>query len=104
MSTKKPAATAAPKAARKPRSPSLTMAQKFDLLAFIKLSDPTLPDATLAAEASAKFGHAVTAQSVAGYRKQFGMASVKKPSAADLLAENAALKARIAELTGHGSV
>ena len=80
------------KKARKPKAPGMTMAQKFDLQAFVKDANPATPDGIVAKEASAKFGREVSQQTVAGYRKEFGLASVRMPTVAELMARVAELE------------
>jgi hypothetical protein len=87
---------AAKKPKSAPRFPAMTLAQKFDLMTEIKSADATKSDAALASELSTKFSRPVMQVTVAEYRKQFGLASVRKPSAAALEAHVAALKAQLA--------
>ena len=82
---------------RRPRVKSLTMSEKFDLMAFVKTANRLLPDRALAAQASEKFGRAVSTQSIAGYRKQFGIESVPVPTREQLQARIAQLEKLLEE-------
>lgn len=82
---------------RKPRVKSLTMSEKFDLMAFVKAANQSLPDRALAAQASEKFGRAVSTQTIVGYRKQFGIAAVPVPTREQLQARIAQLETRLEE-------
>ena len=84
---------------RKPRAKPLTMSERFDLMALVKSASTSLSDRALAAQASEKFGRAVSAQAIAGYRKQFGIASVPGPTREQLQARIAQLEKRLEELT-----
>lgn len=86
-----------PKAPRKPKVAALSMPQRFALMQMVKEASPTEPDSALAARASAHFGRAIQQQTVAEYRKQFGLASVRKPSPAALAAYVELLKERMGE-------
>lgn len=70
----------ATKRPRKPKVAPLSLAQRFDLMGMVKGASPTEPDSALAARASAHFGRAIQQQTIADYRKSFGLASVRKPS------------------------
>ena len=85
----KPQKTAKPRA---PRKDPMTMAQKFDLMTMVKGANPTTPDAALAVLATTALGRPVLQQTVAEYRKSFGLASVRKPSAAQMAARIAQLE------------
>ena len=101
MSTNKPATpkpAATPKA-RKPKGPSMSTAQKFDLLNMIRNAPASTPDATLAEQASAQFGRKIVALQVSKYRKEFGIASVGRPKAA---AMQAYVDVLTAALVSHG--
>lgn len=107
MATNSPAAkkTAAPaqaakpaKTPRKPKGPSLTMAQKYELLSAVKLSPTNVPDASLAESLSKYFGRKITSAQIKGYRAEFGIASVPKPTTGDLISRIAALEAENASL------
>ena len=84
---------------RKPRVKSLTMSEKFDLMALVKAASTSLSDRALAVQASAKIGRVVSAQTIAGYRKQFGIASVPVPTREQLQTRIAQLEKRLEELT-----
>jgi hypothetical protein len=66
--------------AKTPRAPSMTMAQRFELMAYIKDAPKTTPDRTLAARATENLGHPVSPQTVTNYRKEFGIPSVGMPT------------------------
>ena len=91
------AAPAQPKKPRKPKAPSMTMAEKFELLSFVKSADPTMPDARVADLATERFGRKVLTKSVTDYRKEFGIASVPRPTVAQLEARVAELEAKLSE-------
>jgi transposase len=86
-------APAVKKAPRKPKQPSLSLAQKFELLSFVKAADPTATDSAVAEAASVHFGRKVLKVSVAQYRKEFGIASVPNAKPAQVLAYVETLKA-----------
>jgi hypothetical protein len=75
------------------------MAQRFELMASVKAADPSTPDAVLAQQASEQFGRPIQQQTIAEYRKQFGIASVRKPSPTSLALYVSILKAA---LVSHG--
>ena len=81
-----------------PRAPSMTMAQRFDLMAYIKAAPKTTPDRTLAARATEHLGHPVSPQTVTNYRKEFGIPSVGMPSREDLQARVDVQAERIQQL------
>ena len=89
----KSAAAPAAKKARKPKQPGLTLAQKFDLLQFVKTADPSATDSAVAESASQWIGRKVLKVSVAQYRKEFGIASVPNAKPAQVLAYVETLKA-----------
>ena len=89
----KSAAAPAAKKARKPKQPGLAMAQKFDLLQFVKTADPSATDSAVAESASQWIGRKVLKVSVAQYRKEFGIASVPNAKPAQVLAYVETLKA-----------
>lgn len=88
---------------RKPKSPSMSMRMKFDVLTAINGADPKSPDATVAAALSVTHSRPISEQQVGKYRKELGLASVGKPKQADLLAYLAAANARIAALEAAAS-
>ena len=97
----KPSASAAPaveKKPRKPKTPGMSIKTKFDVMTLINGADPKSPDATLAARLSVTHGRPISAQQVGKYRKELGLASVGKPSHADLQAELFAAREIIAAL------
>ena len=102
MSTKKaPAAKPATPAAtkvRKPRTPGMTLAQKFAVLKVVEAADGEMPDATLAEQLSVSTGRTITTMQVKGYRRELGIPSVGRPNAASLAAQLAVANALIAEL------
>lgn len=112
MSTKKPAATAAtnkttttapppaakPKKERTPRKPMLSMVQRLRLLQAIEGASRTSSDVDLARELSEQLGHPVAAQTVAAYRQELGIGSVKAPTRQQLIAHIDALRAQVTEL------
>lgn len=81
---------------KKPRKPSLTMSEKFELMSFIKSADQKTPDRVVAAEAASKIGRSVNAQTVTNYRKQFGIAPVQVPTRAQLEARLKELEEKLA--------
>ena len=86
------------KAERKVKAKPLPMAQRFELMAFVKSADASMPDSTLASTASEKFGRTISPVTITEYRKQFGIASVKKPTAAHLATYIGLLKVQIVGL------
>lgn len=92
------AATPATKPERKAKAKPLPLAARFELMQSVKDADPTLPDAVLADALSVKFARTVAPATVTEYRKQFGLASVKKPTAAQLATYIDMLKVQIAGL------
>ena len=76
----------------------MSIRTKFDVMSAINIADPKSPDATVAAGLSVTHERAISAQQVGKYRKELGLASVGKPSQADLQAELFAAHARIAAL------
>ena len=76
----------------------MSIRTKFDVMGAINSADPNSPDATIAAGLSVTHGRTISAQQVGKYRKALGLASVGKPSQADLQAELFAAHARIAAL------
>lgn len=80
------AVSTAPKAPRKPKAPALPLAQKFQLMEFVKTADASIPDATLAHMASELVGRVVAQQTISNYRTEFGIANVRKPNSAQLSA------------------
>jgi len=90
-----PAVKAVPKAVktpRKPKAPAMPLPMKFELLNFVKNADPSIPDSTLAQLAGQHIGRVVQQQTVSEYRKQFGIANVRKLSANQLAAYVEVLK------------
>ncbi len=75
-----PGGAPAVKKVRKAKVAPLALAQRFELMGMVKEASPTEPDSALAARASAQFGRAIQQQTIADYRKSFGLASVRKPS------------------------
>src|SRR5262245_48062630 len=72
------------KAPRKPKTPSLSPAQKFEVMRLVKDADSTIPDATLAKGLSVTIGRAVSQQIVTEARKAFGISSLRRPTVAEL--------------------
>ena len=89
---------------RKPRGPSLTRKQRHELVMAIIEADKTEPDRTLAEKLSARFGHPVQSATVAAYRTEFGIQSVKMPKARELAAELAEAKALLAQMKASGEI
>jgi hypothetical protein len=89
-------ATPAPKKKRKPKGPSMTMAQKFEVMSMVKEADRNLPDATLAQIIGKKIGRKPSTQTVSDYRRKFGIPNVRKPSIS--LPYVAAMEAKLREL------
>ena len=87
----------APKAKvpRKAKAPTLPLAKRFEIMNLVKAAPPNMPDSTLAAQASVLAGRPVQQQTIAGYRKQFGIPSVRKPGVKALQAHIALLEALI---------
>ena len=81
--------------AKKTRTPSLTMSEKFTLMTFIKGAPKDTPDRTLAAQAAEKIGRPVSPQTVTNYRKELGLQSVAMPSREELQETIEALQTRI---------
>lgn len=73
-----------PAPARKKAVPALTLKQKFDLLAYINAADKATPDLKIAEDVGAAIGRVVLPGLVADYRKQLGLTSVPRPTAAQL--------------------
>jgi len=90
----KPIATLVPKGKRS-KLPTLPLALRFEVMTLVKNASADTPDATLAAQASTLVGRTVQQQTIAGYRKQFGIASVRKPGVKALHARIALLEALI---------
>lgn len=88
----------APKTERKPKAKPLPLAQRFELMQFVKEADASMPDSTLASTASEKFGRTISPATITEYRKQFGLASVKKPTAGQLATYIDLLKVQIVGL------
>lgn len=83
---------------RKPKTPGMSMGMKFEVMQAIRNADPSSPDATVAAALSAAHGREISAQQVGKYRADMGLARVRKQTAAELMSELAASKARIKDL------
>ena len=97
MATKpKPVLNAVPKAKRV-KTPTLPLAKRYEIMALVKNADLTTPDSTLAAQASLIAGRTVQQQTISGYRKQFGIPSVRKPGVKSLQARIAMLETLITE-------
>lgn len=93
--------TVKPKAEpRAPRAPQMTIAQKFEVMNMVKSAPASMPDATLAAAISHQLGRQIQQQTVANYRKEFGLQSVRKPSAQALQAHIDALRAQVISMGG----
>ncbi len=91
---KVPTATATPKAKRV-KAPTLPLAKRFEIMNLVKGAPANTPDSTLAAQASVLAGRQVQQQTIAGYRKQFGIPSVRKPGVKALQSHIALLEALI---------
>lgn len=85
---------AAKKVAR--RSP-MPMVQRLRVLELVRAAPVDKPDAELAADISLAIDRAVGSSTIADYRKQLGLASVKMPSKSELQAKLRALEAKLAE-------
>jgi hypothetical protein len=95
MATKpKPVLNAVPKPKRA-KMPALPLAKRYEIMALVKNADITTPDSTLAAQASVLVGRQVQQQTISGYRKQFGIATVRKPGVRALQMRIALLEALI---------
>jgi tRNA U34 5-methylaminomethyl-2-thiouridine-forming methyltransferase MnmC len=92
----KPAPTLVPRAKRA-KAPTLPLAVRYELMALVKNADRSTPDATLASQASQIAGRQVQQQTISGYRKQFGIPSVRKPGVKSLQARIAMLETLITE-------
>ena len=97
MSTTKKAAIAAVPKSTKPRVKPMSMAQKFEFMKMVKDASPSASDASLAVLATTHFGRKVNQQTVAGYRKEFGLATVRKPTSSQLEAHIQALSAQLVD-------
>jgi hypothetical protein len=86
------------KPSRAPKRPPLSLLLKCELLMFVKESDKSIPDVDLAKLASIKVGRAVLPATIADYRKQIGIANVRRPNAAQLSAHIEMLKAQVRSL------
>lgn len=91
-------AKAKPAAERKPRTPPLPMAKRFEIMKLISEARPTETDADLADKASALCDRAVAVSLIASYRLQLTGTSVKEPSKAELRQRLAELQRKLEEL------
>ena len=91
---KVPTSPAEPKA-RRAKAATLPLAKRFEIMNLVKAAAPNTPDSTLAAQASVLAGRPVQQQTIAGYRKQFGIPSVRKPGVKAMEAHIAMLEALI---------
>lgn len=85
-----------PVAAKKARRAPMTMVKRLEVLDTIRKAPVDKPDAELATEISLALGHAVGSGTVASYRAQLGVPSVRMPSKADLRAKLAAMEKALA--------
>ena len=84
----------APKVKRA-KAPTLPLKTRFEIMNLVKTAPANTPDSVLATQASTIAGRTVQQQTIAGYRKQFGIPSVRKPGVKALQAHIAMLEALI---------
>ena len=76
-----------PIVAKATRRAPMSMVKRLDVLDAVRKAPADKPDAELAATISLALGHAVGSGTVASYRAQLGLPSVKMPSKAELRAK-----------------
>ena len=88
-----------PKKPRKPREqPAMTANEKRLMMNAVYEADKDTPDAELAAQLGRLYGRTVQRATVTLWRESFGIKSVRKPTAAELLRQNVELKEKLAHL------
>lgn len=98
MATKKPAPTkGTPTKTRKPKS-TIPWAARYELIGQVKSADPAIPSSVLAKRLSDASGHNLSQQTVASWRKLFGIEAAPKLKASELQAKVDALMAERVEL------
>lgn len=99
MNTKTSAVNAVPvaveNAPRAARKPSMNLLQRFTLMEFVKNADPSTPDSALAIMATTTLGREVLQATVSAYRNSFGLSSVRKPTAGQLVAYTQVLRGQL---------
>lgn len=83
--------------AKPARRAPMQMVQRLRVMELVRAAPADKPDVELATEISMALDRAVGSSTIAGYRRQLGLASVKMPSKAELQAKLRALEAKLQE-------